>query len=215
MFVVNKSLPARGVSYDEKKNEWTLELVPEETDNMVNSLYKLRENVAKETGYDLVFVGWPHLYLKLDSDPRPGEKGRTNTNAVEAAQNRVISKASSSGSDEGPGSGMNTGEAGLGTPLPGRARTWTYHTGSHTRQPAAIFRFSNQEKLERAKAALIKECVLADCVPVLLEEELFRDYQDFCFTFLWPITHNVAMFMHSQANKTFNFQNRDWLAYKQ
>ena len=50
---------------------------------------------------------------------------------------------------------------------------------------------------------------------MLLEEELFRDYQDFCFTFLWPITHNVAMFMHSQANKTFNFQNRDWLAYKQ
>ena len=33
------------VGYDEKKNEWSLELVPEETDNMVNSLYKLRERV--------------------------------------------------------------------------------------------------------------------------------------------------------------------------
>ena len=115
VFVVSHSLPL-AASYDQETDIFTLRPVPEETDNMINSLYRLRRHVK---GHKLIFVGWPHLHLPVANDQ------------------------------------------------------------------------INDSRERRLKDMYLRE----DCLPVFLDEELFEKHQRFCFTYLWPITHNVSIFM--------------------
>ncbi|CAD7947630.1 unnamed protein product [Amoebophrya sp. A25] len=57
-----------------------------------------------------------------------------------------------------------------------------------------------------------------DCIPVFLEQTLWESFQNFCYLYLWPITHNFSIFMPQSAThmgqQVKDFQQEDWRAYK-
>lgn len=53
---------------------------------------------------------------------------------------------------------------------------------------------------------------------MFIDQSLWQKYQDFCYFYLWPITHNFSIFMPQSAThmgqQVKDFQLEDWAAYK-
>ncbi len=77
---------------------------------------------------------------------------------------------------------------------------------------------SEPKLTERQKDNLRILLLENDCIPVFLGRELWEKFQNFCYVYLWPITHNFSIFMPQSAThmgqNVKDFQQADWRAFK-
>ncbi|CAD7924794.1 unnamed protein product [Amoebophrya sp. A120] len=79
--------------------------------------------------------------------------------------------------------------------------------------------FSNNLPLTGAQKENLTGLFLEqDCIPVFVEKEIWKKFQSFCYSYLWPITHNFSIFMPQSAThmgqQVKDFAKEDWDAYK-